>query len=355
MGGRRTGIQLGLLVLAGMAISLAAPGAALGAAPSEQGQVNLALLPVGQSGSYFDITMSPGSSRSFAVDIANNGATAVAARTYAADVYTIINGGFGARLRGEAQSGMTAWLTYPTKVWTLAPGQGVRRTFAVHVPANAAPGETITSLVLENDQPIRVPGAGAVNQVVRQAVAMVVTVPGPRAPALAIGDASIAVVGGRSVVSVAVANIGNIRLSPEVDFALLDASGNAMSASSFQMGTFYAGTSTFIEVALTSLLPPGAYVARVTLRDPAEQVSVGRATPAVLAGGPDPSSPGDGQTAGQVSSTLGTVPGSAPWVVHPAAGAFVALGIFGVIVLRRRRRHAGRGTGRPAGSAPAAR
>jgi hypothetical protein len=51
------------------------------------------------------------------------------------------------------------------------PGQGIRRAFAVSVPANAGPGEYITSFVLENDQRIRGTGAVALNQIVRQAVA----------------------------------------------------------------------------------------------------------------------------------------------------------------------------------------
>src|SRR6476620_7648285 len=79
-------------------------------ARAQGNQIRLALLPVGQAGSFFDLTMRQGEHRSVAVDIANNGEAPLLARTYAADVYTIINGGFGARLRDEAQSGATTWL-----------------------------------------------------------------------------------------------------------------------------------------------------------------------------------------------------------------------------------------------------
>ena len=65
-------------------------------------QIKLALLPVGQAGSYFDLTMRPGETRSLRGRHRPTTATsALAARTYAADVYTIINGGFGGRLRDE--------------------------------------------------------------------------------------------------------------------------------------------------------------------------------------------------------------------------------------------------------------
>ncbi|HLY13764.1 MAG TPA: hypothetical protein VKR24_05400 [Candidatus Limnocylindrales bacterium] len=343
---RLPGGRLALLALAGLALSLAGPAATL----ADQGKVDLALLPLGQSGSFFDLAMVPGQARSFSVDIANNGAAPVAARTYAADVYTIINGGFGARLRGQAGSGMTDWLTYPTRVWTLAAGQVVRQSFDVRVPVDAAPGEYITSLVLENDQPVGVPGALALSQFIRQAVAVVVTVPGPRTPVLAVGAATVATDAGRSVVSVAVANAGNVRLSPVVAFALLDASGQPISQSTFQMGTFYAHTSTSIEVPLTTLLPPGTYLARVTLSDAAEDISVAGASPVVVAGGAARASPGGGQAVGQLTGT-GTGTGSpAPspaWVVLLIAAAILALalGTLLAVVSHRPRRRAGRGIG----------
>src|ERR1700690_1119730 len=143
--------------------------------------------------------MAPGETRTFAVEIANDGDAALAARSYAADVYTIINGGFGARLRDAPRTGATNWLDSSTTVEDLQPGQGIRRAFAVSVPADAGPGEYITSLVLENDQPIRGTGPVPPNQILRQAVAVVAPVPGQRLPALAIGEASHTVVDGTSV------------------------------------------------------------------------------------------------------------------------------------------------------------
>ncbi len=203
--------------------------------------------------------MAPGETRSLEIDIGNAGTAELAARTYAADVYTIINGGFGARLRDDPQTDTTRWLSYPTQVLRLAAGAGVRRTFAVAVPTDAAPGEYITSLVLENDQPIRGSGAVGLDQVVRQAVAVVVTVPGPRSPGLAIGRASHKVVAGRSVVSIGVENTGNVRLKPLVTFALVDTTGTEISHSTMRMDTFYAHTQTSVEMQLAELLPPGTY------------------------------------------------------------------------------------------------
>jgi hypothetical protein len=242
---------------------IVAPGAAL----ARSDEVKLALLPVGQPGSFFDLTMKPGERRTFEVQIGDESGVPLAARTYAADVYTIINGGFGGRLRDEAQSGMTTWLDYPTEIIPLHPGERVRRSFTVQVPKDAEPGEHIASLVLENDAPIRGTGSVALDQVVRQAVAVVVTVPGRRLPVLEIGAASHQVVAGNSVVSIAVANTGNIRLKPAIGFTLIDATGAVVSRAHLQMETFYSWTATTIEVPLAALLLPGTYHVDLTLDD----------------------------------------------------------------------------------------
>jgi hypothetical protein len=259
-GGHARGSRRAILSVVVGLLGLVTPAAAHAQDP----RVRLALLPIDQPGAYFDLTMRPGETRGFEVEISNPGDAAIAARTYAADVYTIINGGFGGRLRGEPQTGMTRWLDYATDVVALGAGARDRRTFAVAVPVDADPGEYITSIVLENDKPI--PGTGSVtlDQIVRQAVAVVVTVPGKRSPVLVIGEATHKVLAGRSVVSVAVQNSGNIRLKPLVEVTLLDGAGVTVSQAGIQMDSFYAHTDTFVEVALDALLRPGDYTVLVT-------------------------------------------------------------------------------------------
>ena len=230
-------------------------------------EVKLIFLPVGQPGPYFDVTMRPGEKRAFEVSVGDAAAAPIAIRTYAADVYTIINGGFGGRLRDEARSGMTTWLDYPSATMELRAGEAVQRPFTVTVPLDAGPGEYIASLVLENEEPIHTDGTVSINKFVRQAVAVVVTVPGERLPRLTIGAASHQVVAGRSIVSIAVANPGNVRLKPAVGFTLFDASGATISQTRLQMDTFYARTSTVVEVPLAALLLPGAYTIRLSLDD----------------------------------------------------------------------------------------
>jgi hypothetical protein len=336
LGDRRLAIRLAAVTLFGATLGLASPGLAL----AGSNPVKLAILPVDQPGSFFDLKMAPGESRTFAVQISNDGSATLSVRTYAADVYTIINGGFGARLAGQPQSGMTEWLDYPMTVWSFAAGGTLRRTFMVSVPATAKPGEYISSLVLENAEPIEVSGAVGVNQFIRQALGVVVTVPGPRLPALVIGAASTKEVAGSTVVSVAIANTGNVRLQPKVQFALLDAAGDQISQASSQMGTVYAGTSTFLEVPLAALLPPGSYSLRLTFVDSKQGLSVDAGPTTFVVGGPAATAPAGGEVAGLTPVTIfgGPTPASTPWAWLLIAGLLAVAGLLGLAAARGRRR-----------------
>lgn len=340
--GSSTGIRTRFV---GVALAVAAMlGSAPAAAFAAESDVKLSLRPVGIDGQFFEVTMAPGETQTLEVELGNQGESAIAARTYAADVYTIINGGFGAELRDAPASGTTLWLEYPTEVFQLPPGQGIRRTFTVRVPSDAAPGEYITSLVLENDTPIQGGGDVAINQVLRQALAVVITVPGPRTPRLEVGAAIHTIVADRSVVAVSVRNTGNVRLKPVAQFTLRDAAGAQVSQSTVAMDSFYAGTETLVEVPLAALLQPGAYSVGLTLEDAAAGARI--EAPAIPLGVEPPPSP--------PPAVEGTVPGLTEVIqsiqsgqVPPWAAALMLLGavliglVGGLLILalvRRRRR-----------------
>lgn len=335
---RRRGGRFALLALLAALVTLLPPSTA----HAQDGKVELALRPIDQTGQFFDLTMRPGETRTFEAELANVGDTAIAARTYAADVYTIINGGFAARLRDEPQTGATLWLDYSSDVLQLPASKGIRRTFTIAVPADAEPGEYITSLVLENDEPIRGSGDVAIDQIVRQAVAVVVTVPGPRTPALVIEAASHKVVADKSVVAVAVENTGNVRLKPVAEFVLLDATGAEVSRASVPMDTFYAHTETLVEVPLAALLLPGTYTVRLTLEDTAQGAQADEAAiPLVVEAPPEPAG-GAGLVPGLTEVIQAAREGRVPLPIGIAilAGSLVVGVIIGwlILVLRRRRR-----------------
>jgi hypothetical protein len=335
--GRRSA-PLAILALASVFVALLAPGAALAVGTP----IKLALQPLGQAGSFFDLTLRPGEARALSVEISNAGTAAIAARTYASDVYTIVNGGFGADLRDAPQTGVSRWLDYPTKVLDLSVGAVVRRSFRVAVPKDAGPGEYITSLVLENDDPIRDGGAIALDQIVRQAVAVVITVPGKRSPALAIGGATHTVVAGKSVVAVAVENPGNVRLKPAATFTLRNAAGVQVSQATVPMDTFYAHTATSIEIPLDALLVPGTYTVRLSLDDARQGVRADGTASFVVAASPAAIAGGDQAAPGLTPVIQSAPPGtSMPPIGIVLIAMAIGLGMFAGIVaamLRRRRR-----------------
>ncbi|GEM_PF-2411585 len=260
-------LALGIALLVGLASAMGAH--------AEGSAVKLGIKPVGVTGSYFMLTMVPGETHGYTVELGNFGAETVNARTYAADAYTIVNGGFGAKLDGEPTSGTTHWLDYTADTIALASGTGINRTFQVSVPADTTPGEYITSLVIQNADigSTTTTGSVGIRQVTRQVIAVVITVPGPRAPSLEIGAATYRTVAGNSAIAIAVKNTGNVRLKPAGEFILRDASGIEVSRYPIMMDSVYAGTETFVEVPFTGRLNPGAYTAALALADSTQGVS----------------------------------------------------------------------------------
>jgi len=333
---RRSVLAVVVAVLSMGMLTVASPTSA------EVDGIELALLPVGQPGPYFDLIMHPGDARTLEVEIANHGSAGITARTYAADVYTIINGGFGGRLRDEAASGTTLWLDYESGRLDLAVGDRSTRAFTVTVPADAGPGEYITSLILENEHPIEQDGAVAARQVVRQALGVVVTVPGERSPEIEIGGATHKVVAGRSVLSVAVSNPGNVRLKPRVDVSLRDAGDRPVSRVSVQMDTFYAVTDASVEVPLDALLLPGPYTIRLVIDDIDQGLSsIEERTFIVRAAAS--LEPGAGTVPG-LTEVNQAEPGAFPWTL--ASALLVGLALITGVWLRRPRARASRRTAR---------
>jgi hypothetical protein len=228
----------------------------------------LGLTPVGQQGAYFSLTLRPAESTQLKVEAANFGAHETVARTYAADVYSLVNGGFGAELFGGDITGTASWLNYPTLQLTLGPREATVVTFEIAVPAGTAAGQYIAALVIENAVPVRGSGPVRLDQVNRNAIAVAIDVPGSRKPALAIGGVTVKSILGATFLVFEVRNPGNRHLRPAGAFRLLDAAGSQVSTGSVVMDIVYAGTRTHLEARLLDPLPPGDYCVELKLTDP---------------------------------------------------------------------------------------
>jgi hypothetical protein len=250
-------------------LALAAAFASAGLVRAGDEPPRFGLTPVGQDAAYFSLTMAPGETRNLQVELANFGQKEGLARTYAADAYPIVNGGFGAELFGDAPSGTTLWLDYETRELQLAPGNALVIAFRVTAPDDAAPGDYLTSLVAENAEPFGGAAEGEIGfqQVNRSAIAVAIDIPGLRQPSIEIGSVSHQVVNDVSVVAFEIDNTGNVHLKPSADLILRDAAGTQIAAARLQMDTVYAGMDTKLEAPLASRLVPADYCAELAVVD----------------------------------------------------------------------------------------
>ena len=316
-------------------LATAAPATAAGGAP------RLGLTPVDHEGAYFQLTLDPGEQRSLRVEAANFGDSDVDARTYVADAYSIVNGGFGADLFGSPPSGTSLWVQYPAQEAKLGPQDAIVLDFDVTVPVGTPPGEYVTSLVIENVDPHRGTGSVAIDQVNRNAIAVAIDVPGAERAELEIGAVDHQVTGGFSVVTFEIDNPGNRHLRPAGEFRLFDAAGRELAASPRTMDSVYAGTSTLLEAPMAELLPAGEYCAELRLTD-AETGATDATECLAFRVGTTPGPDGDAaaRPTGSIPLSLPSTDllfGATPWI----AIALVTLllgGLAFLLHIRRRRR-----------------
>ena len=268
---RRTG--RGLLGVAVLLVAAWVPHSgvsthAAGAAVDQQNPLSLA--SIGQNGAFYSVTVAAGSSVTLEVLRSNVTRSPVEARTYAAPVFSITNGGFGARDAGTAASGATVWVDYADSTFTLAPESSSVQAFDVTVPAGTTPGEYASSIALENVAPETSADTGAVTltNVIRHAIEISIRVPGELRPSFAFGEVSHRTSGVNSSVEVAITNTGNEHLRPEGVMYIRDSSGREVSEAPIAMGVLYAHTETTkVAAGLGGELDPGDYTVSMTLTD----------------------------------------------------------------------------------------
>lgn len=300
----------------------------------------LGLEPVGSAGRFFDVELAPGATTSLEARLANAGHAPVEAVAYAADVYSIVNGGFGAELLDDDPSATTSWLDFRPTTVELAPGEGTTLAFSVTVPRDTPPGEYITSIVAESTEPYRGEGEGLeVDQVNRVAVAVAIDVPGERRPELAIGAVGHETVAGHSVVRFEVSNPGNVHLRPAGELRILRDDGTPILETPARMDTVYAGTSTRFEATLARALDPGAYCASLALTDEVARASARAECLPFRVSSDEPTEPAPAASAAGPLSSPGLPEEASPSPILLLIGAVVSvLVLLALIPIAGRRR-----------------
>jgi hypothetical protein len=249
-------------------------GATPGATPLPPEVPQLGIRPIEFAGDFFIVTLNPGERVDLAVELANFGSSMTCALTYAADVGTLINGGMDVQSADAPKSGATEWLEYPSETLVLEPRQTVRRSVGVSVPADTEPGQYTTALVVQTANSVSVAGSAGMRQILREAIAVAIEVPGPQQPALTVGDVSYRALPPLAYLRTALENTGNVRLKPAGELALATADGTPVTSAEIAMDTVFPDTETFIEVPLLQALVPGDYVVSLALADPTLGASV---------------------------------------------------------------------------------
>jgi hypothetical protein len=232
------------------------------------------LEPIDETGAYFTVEAEPGSSTTLTVALGIAGSEPAEARTFAADVFSLINGGFGIEKDGEPTSGATTWLDYPADSLELQPDEVIEREFTLEIPDKTKPGQYITGLVLQTAEPIAVGDSEMLRQTIAKAIAVFITVPGPVKPKLTIGEATLTPLATTHQLQIALSNDGNVLLKPAGTVTVTTIEGETIMTAPVLMGSVYAGTSTLLELQIPTLLPPGDYEIAVSLADEETELKV---------------------------------------------------------------------------------
>lgn len=232
--------------------------------------VSFSVNPKGQvDGSFFEQKAKAGDTLELTVQFGNLGAEAIDLRTYVADVVTLTNGGLGVTTEGTTAQAPTPWIAYPAATYTLKPNEGREITFTVAIPADAAPGNYVSALVVQTADPVPVEGTPLFDQIIQKAVAIDITVEGDAKAALEIGAATYDASGSSPSLTVEIRNPGALRLRPAGKIVVKDASGEAILSADVAMGSVYARTDTLLQFVLQQPLLAGSYTIDLSLSDAA--------------------------------------------------------------------------------------
>lgn len=164
--------------------------------------------------SIFILNANKGETKSDVILVSNNSDQTQTIELYAVDGIVTNTGAFTCSQESEAKQGMGAWATVAKNLLTLNPGKTEEVGFDVSVPANADVGEHNGCIVFQTAED-EGEASGNVRIRTRQAIRVVMTVPGDLKRSVEIEQFSTALTDGNQTYTLELKNTGNV--SADVD------------------------------------------------------------------------------------------------------------------------------------------
>jgi hypothetical protein len=233
------------------------------------------IMPMGDyPNGYIELELKPGATAELSINVVAVDSAPVTLRAYSTNALNMVNGGFAAGNEDDAPTGSTSWVSFPAGTFDLSGDATKEITFSVTVPEDAQPGQYISAIVAQTDQPIAISGLTTFDQILRSAISVAITVPGEQTSSFTLGSPEFNIETSAPNLVIPVTNTGNVLVKPAGQLTITTADGKAVATAPVEMGSIYGGYATTLEIALPEQLVPGDYIVSGTLADPASTFSV---------------------------------------------------------------------------------
>lgn len=263
---QRARLRLGAL---SAALALAAPLVVAGNA-SARGPV-FALQPVAK-GPYYVFHAKPGQTISGRVRVVNTGSATGSARIYAVDATTGATTGASYLTDRTRHTDVGAWTRLSVGRVRLRPRQSKVVDFTVRVPRGARSGDHLGGIVADpgvrHGRAVRRNSSSfRINVRTLTVIAIQATLPGKRAPGMAIQDVTAGGLRGYQQLFLGLRNTGNVLTKGSGSVVVSNMDGKRLKSSTFALDTFVPRTQVAFPVLVRGkALSAGTYRAAVTVR-----------------------------------------------------------------------------------------
>lgn len=224
--------------------------------------------PQDKAGTYFKLEVERGTSRRQSVLISNLSGERKELLLDAVDGLTGTTSGSVYANRDDPRRRAGAWVKLPRKELTLAPRESTRVPFELAIPGDAAPGDHLAGIAVQDREETKSGSQMTVTQVVRVVVGVQIIVDGRSEKALTLGDVALKALPGTEVPSVVIRleNTGTRLCQPTLDVTLTG-SGEERQSATRKLDTILPGSAIDYPMPWPRALRQGIYEVAVQAKD----------------------------------------------------------------------------------------